>query len=46
MRSGRRLRGVIMTVLLVGGVALSAAGCVVVPVPFPVGGGHHHGHRH
>ena len=30
--------------LLVGAVAVSATGCVFVPVPYPVGGYGHSGH--
>ena len=30
--------------LLVGAVAISVTGCVLVPVPYPVGGDGHYGH--
>jgi hypothetical protein len=43
MKFGTRGR-LATALLLVGVVAVSATGCVLVPVPFPVGEhGHHHG---
>ena len=37
--------GLATVLLLVGAVAVSTTGCLLVPVPFPVDGGHGH-HRH
>jgi hypothetical protein len=42
------LRRLASSLLLVGAVAIFTTGCLMVPVPFPVGGGGHghHGRSH